>query len=323
MNHITIRPFTPSDIPHVFALQQAYSSVYLGVPVLPGEMYLSPAYHGGQDVFCAFLDDRLVGYAPVYAQLNEQGPADLPHVIWTEIKVLPDLPEINSVKDELLARVIAHAQTILRQAHTQQGLPEQKARLMFEYRLNESEPAAYVISRGFETGESVFSMRRDLTQPIPTIRPPDGIRLQRWRMENLPEQAQYVAARNECFPEAPVKLEDWQYFLSSPMWAVGTSIAAFAGDELAGNVTVYWNPDANRQSGAQAGYTENIFVRSAWRGQGIAPAMIVEGMQYLREHGMTEARLEVRALNENALGLYRKLGYEVVQQSRFYGKEFL
>ena len=164
-------------------------------------------------------------------------------------------------------------------------------------------------------------MRRDLAQPIPTIHPPDGIRLQRWRMESQSEQEQYVAARNECFPEAPAKLEDWQYFLRSPMWAVGTSIAAFASDELAGNVTVYWNPDSNRQSGVQAGHTENIFVRSAWRGQGIAPAMIVEGMQYLRDHGMTEARLEVRALNENALGLYRKLGYEVVQQSRFYAKE--
>ena len=156
---------------------------------------------------------------------------------------------------------------------------------------------------------------------MPTIRPPDGIRMQRWRMESQPEQEQYVAARNECFPEAPVKLEDWQYFLQSPMWAVGTSIAAFAGDELAGNVAVYWNPDANLQSGVQSGQTENIFVRSTWRGQGIAPAMIVEGMQYLREHGMTEARLEVRALNENALGLYQRLGYEVVQQSRFYAKE--
>lgn len=321
MPSITIRPFTPSDIPQIFALQQAYSSIYQGIPVFPGEMYLSPAYHGGQDVFCAFLDDRLVGYAPVYAQLIENGPADLPNVIWTEIRVFPDLPEIEAVKDELLARVIALAQTILHQATTQQGLPERKGRLMFEYRLNENEPAAYVLSRGFECSESVFSMRRDLTQPMPTIRTPDGIRIQRWRMESQPEQEQYVAARNECFPEAPVKLENWQYFLSSPMWAVGTSIAAFAGDELAGNVAVYWNPDANLQSGVQSGQTENIFVRSTWRGQGIAPAMIVEGMQYLREHGMTEARLEVRALNENALGLYQRLGYEVVQQSRFYAKE--
>lgn len=74
----------------------------------------------------------------------------------------------------------------------------------------------------------------------------------------------------------------------------------------AGNVTVYWSPGANQHSGVQAGHAENIFVRSAWRGQGIAPAMIVEGMQYLREHGITEERLEVRALNENALGLYQK-----------------
>ena len=33
------------------------------------------------------------------------------------------------------------------------------------------------------------------------------------------------------------------------------------------------------------GYTEDIFVRPAWRGKGIARAAIAEGMRYLQEHG--------------------------------------
>lgn len=321
MNQITVRPFSSKDIPNVFALQQAYSTVYPGAPVFPGEMYLSPAYHGGQDVLCAFLDDQLVGYAPVYAQIIENDPENLPHLIWTEIKVLPGRAEIDAVKDRLLDCVIRQAQKLLSEAYVQGHLPERKVRMMFEYRLNETEPAAYVLSRGFDYSESVFSMQRDLTQAVPQVRPPEGIRLERWKMESQSEQERYVAARNGCFPEAPVKLEEWQYFLSSPMWGVGTSIAAFDGKELAGNVAVYWDPAANQQSGIPAGYTEFIFVRPAWRGKGIAQAMIVEGMQFLREHGMSEARLEVRALNENALGLYRRLGYAVVQESRFYTKE--
>lgn len=322
MNRISIRPLSPVDVSTVFSLQQAYTTVYTGVPVFPGEMYLSPGFHGGLDVFCAFSDDRLVGYAPVYAQLIENGPENLPHVIWTEIKVLPALEEINEVKDQLLDCVIAHARKLVSEAGAHQLSPRRKFRITFEYRLNETEPAAYVLSRGFRYLESVFSMRRDLTQAISRVRLPDGIRLEGWKMESQPEQERYVAARNECFPEAPVKLEDWQYFLTSPMWAAGTSIAAFDGKELAGNVAVYWDPAANMQSGIQAGYTEFIFVRSPWRGKGIAQAMIVEGMQFLQAHGMTEARLEVRALNENALGLYQRLGYEVVQEIRFYAKEY-
>ncbi len=62
-------------------------------------------------------------------------------------------------------------------------------------------------------------------------------------------------------------------------------------------------------------------VLPAWRGNDIVQAMIVEGMQYLLEHEMTEARLEVRALNENALNLYHRLGFTVIQQSRFYAND--
>ncbi len=65
---------------------------------------------------------------------------------------------------------------------------------------------------------------------------------------------------------------------------------------------------------------EYIFVRSDWRGNGIAGALICEGMRYLKEHGKVQARLEVRAVNESALGLYRRLGYEVAGESRFYMK---
>jgi ribosomal protein S18 acetylase RimI-like enzyme len=317
MKPITLRPFTPADAPQVFALEQAYSAQYPGVPVFPGEMYLSPAYHGGQDVFCALCDGQVIGYAPLYAQWIESGPAELPHLFWTEIKVHPEWPEIDFVKDRLLEQVLAHSRKLLGEA----GAQTRKARLTFEYRANEIESAAYVSARGFRHSDSVFSMRRDLSQDLPALSVPARIRLERWRMESQPEQERYVAARNECFPEAPVQLGDWQYFLSSPLWAVGTSIAAFDGEELAGNVAVYWDEAANAQSGKLAGYTEFIFVRPAWRGKGLAQAMIAAAMRFLREHGLNEAHLEVRALNANALNLYRDLGYEVIQESHFYAKE--
>ena len=315
MNPVSIHTFTDADIPALVALEQAYAGAFPGAPVFPGEMYFSPGFHGGADVFCACSDGRLLAYAPVYTQILEDGPAALPHQAWVEIKAQPELEEVEAVKDQLLERVIQCAR-----AHIS-AFPGRPAVMTFEYRANETPAIEYVLSRGFAHGKSVFGMRRDLSQPIPVLPSPAGITIGCWKMEREAGQRAYTAARNECFPETPILLGDWQHFMQSPMWASGTTIAAFAGEELVGNVAVYWDEAENEQTGVKSGYTEYIFVRPAWQGRGIARAMIAEGMRYLQAHGMAAARLGVSALNENALGLYRGLGYEVVEESRFYSRE--
>lgn len=318
MKPYLLRPFTTADIPQVAGLQQAYARLVPGVPVIPADLYLSPAFHEGQDVTCAFFSDgteeRLVAYAPVYAQIVEDGPAQLPHRLWTEIKAHPDLPDPEPVKNSLLECVTRRALELV------QPFPGRGASLVFEYRTNETPAIQYVLARGFAYTESVFSMRRDLTAPLPAPAALEGFTIRRWKMESAPEQSAYVAARNECFPEAPIRLGEWQYYMQSPQWVAGTMIAAFAGEALVGGVHVYWNAEENRQTGQKIGFTEDIFVRPAWRGRGIARAAIIEGLRYLQEHGLEEAHLGVRALNENALGLYQRLGYQMVQESRFYAR---
>jgi ribosomal protein S18 acetylase RimI-like enzyme len=127
-----------------------------------------------------------------------------------------------------------------------------------------------------------------------------------------------VRARSECFPEAPIEIEEWQYFMKSPYWSVGTTFAAFDGSELVGNVAVFWNEAENQSIGKKIGFTEYIFVRPRWRGKNIARRLINAGLKHLKQHGLDEAHLEVRAKNESALRLYVDLGYEVIRESRFY-----
>ena len=55
-----------------------------------------------------------------------------------------------------------------------------------------------------------------------------------------------------------------------------------------------------------------------WRGKNIARELITLGLKHLKEHGLEEAHLEVKAQNQKALRLYRELGFEVVRESRFY-----
>ena len=312
MKDITIQPFTASRIAAVVDLQSAYSAIYPDAPVIPGEVYLSPAFQDGRNLFCA-IDEcgELVGYAPLYPVLMRES-SDLPHILWTEIKARPAFEEPNEIKDQLFEQILLRAREVTNE------FPGHPVHLTFQYFPSETASIEYVLSKGCHYTDSVFSMRRDLSHEIGTVSPAEGVAICPWRMETETEQERYVRARNECFPEAPVSLGEWQYFMQSPHWSVGTTFAAFHGEELVGNVAVFWDEGENQRSGNRIGFTEYIFVRPAWRGKNIARSLISAGLAHLKERGLAEAHLEVRAKNSGALRLYVDLGYEVIRESRFY-----
>jgi ribosomal protein S18 acetylase RimI-like enzyme len=309
-NKIRIQPFTASHIPDVVGLQKAYAECYPDAQVIPGEVYLAPAFVG--NIFCAFDEsDELVGYAPVYPVLIRD-ESKSPHTLWTEIKVHPACETPNEVKDQLFGRILIRAREVTDE------YPGHPIHLTFQYFPSEIASIAYAASKGCQHTESVFTMRRDLSREVPSVQTLDGIEIHPWRMESEAEQRAYVRARNSCFPEAPIELGEWQYFMQSPQWSVGMTFAAFDKDELVGNVAVFWDEVENLKSANKIGFTEYVFVRSGWRGKGIARNLVNAGLAYLKGQGLTEVHLEVRAKKEDALRLYFDLGYEVIRESRFY-----
>lgn len=312
MKKITIQPLLPVHLDVIHNLQSAYSAVYPDAGVIPGEVYLSPVFENGDNIFCGFDESgELIAYAPLVPVLiRDDSP--LPHTFWTEIKVHPAVDNPCAVKDQLLERILLRAREV---APEYPGHPIQ---LTFQYFPSETASIDYVIAKGAEHTESVFTMRRDLSQEIPAPKSVEDIVIRPWKMESEAEQQMYVDARNQCFPEIPVELSEWQYFMLSPMWAVGTTFAAFDRGQLVGNVAVFWDEADNEKSGKRIGYTEYIFVHQNWRGKNIARELINRGLIYLKEHGLDEAHLEVKAQNQNALRLYRDLGYEVIRESCFY-----
>ena len=227
-------------------------------------------------------------------------------------KIHPGLASPWELKDALFARVMSRAKQIT------QPFPDNRTNLTFQYHPSEIFSIEYLLSRGGCYTESAYRMLRDLAQPIPSLPPPENITVRRWRMESKTEQRAYIRARNEAFPEAPVTLADWQYFLSSPAWQAGIAITAFDGGEVAGSMLVYGDEALSRRTGKKAGVTEYIFVRKKWRRRGIAAYLITQGLQYLKEHDREAAYLEVRLANHAALELYHRLGYQVVDENRFY-----
>lgn len=312
MRNFTIQSLNSSHLSAVAELQAAYSALYPDAPIIPGEVYLSPAFDNGRNLLCA-VDDagQLLGYAPLYPVLMRDSSI-LPHTLWTEIKVHPELDAPRQIKDCLLEKLLIRAREITDE------FPNHPIHLTFQYFPSEIASIEYVLSKGCQHTESVFTMRRDLSNEIPDLAPVESIIMRPWKMETEAEQQMYVQVRNQCFPEAPVALEEWQYFMQSPMWVVGTTFAAFHGQKLIGNTAVYWNEAENAQTSSSVGYTEYIFVHPDWRGKNIARELITLGLKHLKQHGLEEARLEVKALNQNALRLYQSLGFEVIRESRLF-----
>ncbi len=281
-----------SDIDGLNRLLQVYTQAYPPRTSPPAQFYLSPYFDGGRKVWCAFDEqNQLVGYAP-YLPQGEHA--------WVEVMTLPGLERTAEVKTALWA-------WLMEQVH--KGA---QRRLCFQYYLNEEAAIQFAVEQGAEHRFSIFAMHRDLSLPIPAPIVPTGFSVRHWHMESEAEQCQYLEGRNACFPEALTSLEEWQYFAQTPLWEKGINMAAFAAENLAASVLVFWQP------GSQIGSTEYVFTLAGYRGHGLARALLAESLIYLKAHGLQFANLEVKAENRAALELYIDLGYEVEAESRVY-----
>ena len=107
---------------------------------------------------------------------------------------------------------------------------------------------------------------------------------------------------------------DLQFFLNSPLWGTGTTIAAFdQHHQLVGNVLVY------RDDTQQCGIMDDVFVLPEWRRRGIAKALINEGLKYFRTCGIEDVRLEVKQSNNPAVSLYTIMGYTIINEEVLLG----
>ncbi len=58
------------------------------------------------------------------------------------------------------------------------------------------------------------------------------------------------------------------------------------------------------------GYITNVAVHPAYRRRGVATALLEQLEKYAESHDMSRITLEVRASNDKAIALYKKMGYK-------------
>jgi ribosomal protein S18 acetylase RimI-like enzyme len=173
--------------------------------------------------------------------------------------------------------------------------PDAAARRLFE-------------SRDYREVRRFYEMAIELTQEPTVPELPEGLRLDEIRDG---EQRAFFDAVNEAFADHwewhPRPFEEWvelrgdeHHDEHGPMWFVVRD-----GSELAA-VT------RNEKRGDGAGYVGAIGVRPAWRGRGLAKALLYRTFAEFWRRGVTLVMLDVDAQNETgAVLLYERVGMHV------------
>jgi mycothiol synthase len=229
-------------------------------------------------------------------------------IYWVEGWVRPDRRR-EGIGRALLGWAERHALEIVRTRAIQAvHLPQ-----FMGFGIVESDPAALAFagSTGYARVRYGFQMRRELAQPIADKALPPGIELRPVRPEHHRRiwDADVEAFRDHFEPRDRDETDFVAAFnapnVETDLWRV-----AWDGDEVVGSVMNQIDPEENAKAGLDVGWLEHVSVRRAWRGRGVASALIVASLHALRERGMAIASLGVDGENlTGALRLYEQLGF--------------
>lgn len=145
------------------------------------------------------------------------------------------------------------------------------------------------------------------------------------RVEPLtPERAEQMRlAKNAAFADhwgsQPATVEGWASMLTLPTVRKDLSRLAIAGDEVVGFVLVEINEDDGARQGFTGAYIGLVGTVRAWRGRGLASALLADVMRAARDAGLERAVLDVDTENPTgALGVYERLGYVATSRDAAY-----
>lgn len=208
------------------------------------------------------------------------------------------------------ASVLAWQQDVARARFAAEGQPVPLARAFSrdENRVH----GALLTAAGFAAVRYFTEMERPLRE-LPRTASPRGVTV----VPFTPGLGEAVRlAHNEAFADhwgsESRSPEKWRYFLNHESFRPDLSSVAL--DEVSGEVAGYqmsmYDADAFAKEGLHCGYTDILGVRRAWRGRGIAPALLADAMARYKAAGMDSATLDVDSENPSgAVALYKNLGY--------------
>ena len=245
------------------------------------------------EVFALWENDggELVGYCEYYAKAREASVQIDPRLWGSD--------EWAEIADEMIAWADQRHAANPGTASSQLSIYERESR---------SDVAEYVASRGFErTDDSPLRFhRQSLHQPLPESVLPEGFTVRAVREDELEDR---VAIHREVWHPSRVTLDGYQAMRAVPGYDPELDIVAVAPDGTIGAYAICWHDEVNRH-----GLFEPVGAREAYRGRGLAKAVLLEAMRRLRERGCEHAYVYTTEDREPACRLYLSAGFEIIDR---------
>jgi mycothiol synthase len=173
--------------------------------------------------------------------------------------------------------------------------------------------------QGFSPTRYFFRMTRSLAEPIPEPVLPEGFTV---RTVDANQDAEaWVEMFNQSFVDhwdhRDLTLKEFHHFCSLSFYRAELNLVAIAPDgTLAAFCESTIHPEDNLRSGRQEGWVGVLGTRRGFRRRGLGRAMLLAGLQVLKDAGMETAILGVDADNPSgALGLYQSVGFRQLRRS--------
>jgi mycothiol synthase len=164
-------------------------------------------------------------------------------------------------------------------------------------------------------------MVRPTLADVPHLELPAGVAVRAVEPGDLRTiwEADVEAFRDHNHQLEHVGEDEWEQFLAEARAGTEWWQVAWDTTGVVGQVRTRVVPGEAERRGRRRAWTENISTRRDRRGQGVASALIANSLRQLAAAGFDEAALGVDLDNPTgALGVYERLGYQVVQRHTGY-----
>lgn len=248
-------------------------------------------------------DDQLIAFSEVSMRMSDEGQPLLDGFLYMRIH-----PEHRDVALE--DAIMAWAEARLDEAGRERGCA---------VALRSGGPQHYayhfgILERhGFERVRYYLRMVRDLNEPLPELKLPEGYTLR--TVESAEDEERWVAAYNLSFIDHynhhPRTIESHRHLLQEPSYAHERDLIAVAPDGSIAAFSFCWiDPNNNARNNRQDGWVSMLGVARGHRKIGLGKVLLLAGLHRLKADGMTQAKLGVDAENPNgALQLYESAGF--------------
>lgn len=212
---------------------------------------------------------------------------------------------------ELLAQRVAWGEMRQREAVAQEGGEPTYTVAAFENNL----PLLDLLAQqGFQRDEFyMLHMRRDLSQPIPEAKLPEG-----WVVRHVAGEGEFeqrVDIHREVWHPSKVTLEAYRRMRGIAGYTPECDFVAVAPDGTFASYCICWLDTVNH-----IGEFEPVGTRPAFRGQGIGKALMLHALRCLQAQGMHTAIVCAIGSNEPAWQLYESVGFQTYNRSFDYTK---